>query len=409
METRMERIEKDIEAIALFTATPGSGITRVTFSEKYIRARSYIIEELNSLGARISATLGGNLRGRLEGTEKGTACVMMGSHLDSVLHGGKYDGVAGVVSALEAARVIVEEEIPHRHPIDVIVFAEEEGSRFGSGLIGSRAWTGHLSLDDLPHLRDNEGMTYLEAMERSGVLTDDPSVLEAKDVKAMIELHIEQGIVLEKRGLQIGLVERIAGIRQFLVTIHGVSNHAGGTPMGLRNDALQGAVRIIAETEEIAAHTVGDPTVATVGFVICEPGQFNIIPGKVQFPVDIRDPDSRRLDETAKRILAAVERICLHRGLTFEVTPKSDIAPVALSQEVSSLIDKVARRKGIEPLRMTSGALHDSSIMAAITNVGMIFVPSKDGRSHCPEEFTEIKDIKLGADIFLDAMVQLSS
>jgi allantoate deiminase len=408
METRIERIENDVETINSFTSTRGNGFTRFTFSEEYGRARSYLIEELKRIGAGIFTTPGGNLRGRLEGSEPGTPCVMMGSHLDSVLHGGKYDGVAGVVSALEAARVMVEEKVPHRHPVDVIVFAEEEGSRFGAGLIGSRAWTGQFALTDLKELRDRDGTSYLAAMERSGILPDDRSVLKVGDVKAMIELHIEQGAVLEKNGRRIGVVEGIAGIRQFLVTIHGVSNHAGGTPMGLRHDALQGAVRIIARVDELAARELGENTVATVGYMICEPGQFNIIPGKVQFSLDVRDPDAATLAKAIGGIAGEIERICRDRGLTFEMTPKSDIPPVALSGRIASLIETLSGRKGVRPLRMSSGALHDSSILAAITEAGMIFVPSREGRSHCPEEFTDSKDIKLGADVLLDAVAQLS-
>ena len=176
------------------------------------------------------------------------------------------------------------------------------------GLIGSRAWAGRLSLNDLEQLRDKEGKSYLAAMGERGLFSEDRSVLKGEDVKAMIELHIEQSVVLQKKGLRVGVVDRIAGIKQFLVTIHGVSNHAGGTPMGLRHDALQGAVRMIAALEELAACGLGENTVATVGYVICEPGQFNIIPGRVQFSLDIRDSDPTTLNEAARRIAIEVER-----------------------------------------------------------------------------------------------------
>ena len=408
MEVQIKRIEKDIETINSFNATPERGITRLTFSKEYGEARSYIVDELKKIGAEVSTTSGGNLRGRLGGSEKGMPSVMMGSHIDSVVHGGRFDGVSGVVCALEAARVIKEKNIPHRHPIDVVVFAEEEGSRFGSVMIGSRAWVGKLSLEDLGRTKDKDGISYLEAMEQCGIVCEDLSALKAEQVKAMLELHIEQSVVLEKRGLQIGLVEGIAGIKQFNVTIHGVPNHAGGTPMSLRNDALQGAVRIIGATEDIARE-MGEPTVATVGLISCEPGQVNVIPGRVQFTLDIRDTGSKRLEEAVKKIMAVIERACQERGLTNEIKQRSDTPPVALSKKVVQLIENVARERKIEPLKMMSGALHDSSILAEITDVGMIFVPSKDGRSHSPEEFTDLKDIKVGADILLDAVVNLAS
>jgi allantoate deiminase len=254
-----------------------------------MRARAYVAEELNKIGARVATTAGGNLCGRLDGSAPGLPSVMTGSHIDSVLHGGRFDGVAGVVAALEAARVLAEDGIPHRHPVDVVVFAEEEGSRFGSVMIGSRTWVGKLSPDDLQHLKDCDGISYAAAMQQAGLIPGDPSLLKPGMVKAMIELHIEQSLVLESRGVSIGVVEGINGIKQFVVTLTGVSNHAGATPMGLRRDALQGAARVIATVEEIAVDELGGNTVATVGMLTCEPGQANVIPGRVHFTIDIRD------------------------------------------------------------------------------------------------------------------------
>jgi allantoate deiminase len=408
METRIERIEKDLKTINSFTATPGKGITRFTFSREYQQARSYIVEELKKIGAHLSTTMGGNLRGRLEGSEKGRPVVMMGSHIDSVFQGGRFDGVAGVVSALEAARVIAENKIPHSHPIDVVVFAEEEGSRFGSVMLGSRAWAGKLSLQDLRQTKDKDGVIYTTAMEESGIIPDDLSSLKPEQIKAMLELHVEQSVVLESKSIQIGIVEAIAGIKQFLATIQGVPNHAGGTPMGLRFDALQGAARIIAAAEEIASREMGKNTVATVGYLNCQPGQANVIPGMVQFTLDIRDPDPGTLEKATKKILSAVEKTCQDRRLAYEIKPRSDTPPVVLSKKIAQLIEEIAHKRNIQTLRMISGALHDSSIIAEFAEVGMIFVSSKDGRSHCPEEYTELQDIKLGADILLSAVGQLS-
>ena len=409
MGIRIDRINKDIETISSFTATPGEGMTRLTFSREYMAARSYIAQELMKIGARVSTRIAGNLRGRLEGSLRGSPAVMMGSHIDSVVHGGRFDGVAGVVSALEAARVIAEKGIAHRHPLDVVIFPEEEGSRFGSIMIGSRAWAGKLAVDELHRFRDKDGISYLEAMDQSGLVPDDQSILKPEEVKAMIEPHIEQSLVLESKGLQIGVVEGIAGAKQFLVTVHGVSNHAGATPMGLRFDALQGAVRIIAAAEEMAAREMGQNTVATVGFLRCEPGQTNVIPGRVQFSIDIRDPDPGLLDRAARRIKEIIENTCRNRKLTCEVQPRSDTPPILLSRNLTHLIEETARERGVKPLKMTSGALHDSSILAESMEVGMIFLPSKGGRSHCPEEFTDLKDIELEAEILLTTVLKLSA
>ncbi len=407
MNLLIERIQKDLEVINSFTATPGRGISRFTFSDEYMKARSYVADELRKIGAEISTTAGGNLRGRLEGTEKGSAAVMTGSHIDSVFQGGRFDGTSGVVTALEAVRVIAEEKVRHRHPIDFAVFAEEEGSRFGSIMIGSRAWIGKIGLEDLGRFKDRDGMSYVEAMDRCGLVCTDSSILRPGMIKAMIELHIEQSLVLESKGIPIGIVEGINGIKQFMVTLGGMANHAGATPMGLRQDALQGAARIIVAVEEIGRST-GANTVATVGLITCEPNQANVIPGRIQFTLDIRNLDSVRIDDTARRVMAVIEQTCRERRLTFEINPKSDTPPVILSKDIVRLIEETARRKGVQTLKMPSGALHDSSILPEITEVGMIFVPSRAGKSHCPEEFTELEDIKLGAEILLETILKLA-
>ena len=409
MKVQIDRIARDIGTINSFTATLGKGITRFTFSEPYMQARAYVAEELQKIGARVATTIGGNLRGRLDGSATGLASVMTGSHIDSVLHGGRFDGVAGVVAALEVARVMAEEKLPHRHPVDVVVFAEEEGSRFGSVMIGSRAWVGKLALEDLHRLRDKDGVSYAAAMANAGLAPEDTTLLKPGMVKAMIELHIEQSLVLESKGLSVGVVEGINGIKQFVVTLTGVSNHAGATPMGLRHDALQGAVRAIAAVEEIAVGELGGNTVATVGMLICEPGQANVIPGKVQFTLDIRDLDSGRIDQAARRIMSVIQATCQARGLAFDIQTRSDTPPVRLSKEVVQLIEATAREKGIKTLRMPSGALHDASILPEVTEVGMIFVPSKAGRSHCPEEDTDLQDIRAGAELLLGAVTKLAS
>ena len=409
MGVQIDRIGRDIDVINTFNATPGKGITRFTFSEPYMQARAYVSDELRKAGARVSTTLGGNLSGRLEGSAGGLPSVMTGSHIDSVLHGGRFDGVAGVVAALEVVRVMAEQKIPHRHPVDVVVFAEEEGSRFGSVMIGSRAWIGKLGPDDLHRLMDKDGTSFAAAMADAGLLPEDTTLLKPGMAKAMIELHIEQSLVLERKGIPIGVVEGINGIKQFVVTLTGVANHAGATPMGLRQDALQGAARVIAAVEEIAMGAISGNTVATVGMLTCEPGQANVIPGRVQFTLDIRDLDSGRIDQASRRIASAIETTCQARDLAFDIQPRSDTPPVRLSKHVVQLIEATAREKGIKTMRMASGALHDSSILPDVTEVGMIFVPSKGGRSHCPEEDTSLADLQKGAELLLAAVAKLAN
>jgi hydantoinase/carbamoylase family amidase len=204
-------------------------------------------------------------------------------------------------------------------------------------------------------------------------------------------------------------VEAIAGIKQFLVILQGIPNHAGATPMSLRADALQGAARIISAAEEIAIRQAGKDTVATVGFLNCQPGQANIIPGRVEFTLDIRDRDSGLLDKTGQKVMEVIAKTCEERRLTYEVKTRSNTPPVALSKEIVRLIERLAQERNAKSLRMVSGAVHDSSVMTELTEVGMIFLPSQGGRSHCPEEFTDLKDIQLGTEILLGAVTELSA
>ena len=405
MDTNIDRIKKDIEVINSFNSTPGKGISRFSFSKEHESARKYIAKELDKIGAEVVITTGGNMRGRLKNMSNENKTVMVGSHIDSVLHGGRFDGVVGVVAALECARTIVENKIPHQYPIDVVVFAEEEGSRFGSVMAGSRAWTGIIADKDLEKLTDENDINYLQAMEDAGIGIQDKSILSKDVVKAMFELHIEQSVVLEQEGFQIGIVEAIAGIKQFDVMVEGIANHAGGTPMEYRYDAMQGAAHIISSIEHIVTNEIKEKAVATVGSLICKPGQANIIPAFVTFSVDARCAEENTLNLLKRMIIQEITKVCDDRKLKWKINERSDTPPVKLSRELTDLISTVLCKRNIPFMRMTSGALHDSSVLAKATDVGFIFVPSKNGRSHCPEEYTRIEDIWTGSNILLDSLL----
>lgn len=406
MRVNPKRIEKDIEEINKFNSTPNLGTTRSTFTKEYIGAIRYIIRELEQIGADIQTMKGGNLRARFHGSEKNAPSVMIGSHVDSVFQGGMYDGVVGTVAALEVVRIISENNIPHKNPIDFVVFAEEDGSRFSSVLLGSRIWSGKVKDEDLKMITDKDGTSYLDAMKKSGLTPNDEKLLDGTKIKAMIEPHIEQSLVLESKGIPIGIVEVIAGIKQLEVTIEGISNHAGATPMNLRNDALCGAAEIILNAERIASEN--GTSVATVGLVETLPGKTNIIPGKIKMTLDIRDKNDVVLNEISDRIIKSIETACNSRKLKYNIKHASYTKPVLLSKKIAKIIEIAAKNQGIETLRMVSGAVHDSSIVAELTDVGMIFVPSKNGRSHCPEEYTDIKDIEMAANILLESVIELS-
>jgi allantoate deiminase len=408
MPVNKKRLQKDIDTINGFNTTPGSGITRLTFSPEYQGAVAYVIDELKVIGADIYIGPAGNVRARLDGSDDRGPAVMMGSHLDTVAHGGQFDGVVGVVTALETARAIAEDSIKHRLPVDVVIFAEEEGSRFSRGLLGSSIWTGQMSPDLLAAVKDDRNISYLEAMTQAGMHVDDDRTLKSSDIKAMLEVHIEQGAVLEKRRHRIGLVEAIAGIRQLDITIKGKADHAGTTPMGERSDALQAAARIIIAIDEIAGNS-GPHGVATVGRITCIPAQVNVIPGRARFSVDVRNSDRELLESAVDDITRAVTDICRGRQLDFDIDRLAEAEPVALSANIVELMEKKALRRNTTSYKLISGAGHDTALVAGLAEAGMIFVPSRDGRSHCPQEFTRIEDIVLGCEILLDTVVELAA
>lgn len=408
MPVQEKRIQADIETINGFNATPGEGITRLTFSAEYQGAVAYVVDQMKHIGAHISKGPAGNVRARLPGFDDNGPAVMTGSHLDTVAHGGQFDGVVGVVTALEAARAIVEDHIDHCLPVDVVVFAEEEGSRFGQGLLGSSIWTGQMSPDQLAAVKDDRNISYLDAMTGAGIRIDDDRILKPSDIKAMLEVHIEQGAVLEKRGSRIGLAEAITGLRQLDITITGRADHAGTTPMGQRSDALQAAARIIIAIDEIAGKT-GPHAVATVGRITCSPAQVNVIPGQARFSVDVRNSDRELLESAVDEITRAVTDICRGRQLDFDIDRLAEAEPVALSANIVELLEKNARNRNAETFKMISGAGHDTALVAGLAEAGMIFVPSRDGRSHCPQEFTRIEDIVLGCEILLDTVIELAA
>jgi allantoate deiminase len=408
MAIQIERILSDIEIINQFNTTPDRGVTRLTFSKEYRGAVSYVVGELKKLGAKIFHCRGGNLKARFSGKDDQGPAVMMGSHLDTVSHGGQFDGVVGVVTALEAARIIVEDKIAHRLPIDIVVFAEEEGSRFNRGLLGSSVWTGKLDPAHLDIIKDAADISYAEAMQQAGFEINDNTLLDPANLRAMLEVHIEQGIVLEKKGYRLGLVEAIAGIQHLEVTVTGRADHAGTTPMEDRADALQAAARMITAVEAIARQ-IGAGTVATVGRIASMPGQNNVVPGRVTFSLDIRNSDKTILETAVNMITQKVAAVCEERELAFGIALLGSAEPVTLSGEIVDLLEAKAREKNVASLRMSSGAGHDSALLADLTPTGMIFVPSQGGRSHCPEEFTRPEDIGLGCEMLLSAAIELST
>jgi allantoate deiminase len=402
----IDRVLKDIDTLATFSAG-GEGVNRLTFSDEDRAARTYLREQMTSAGLEVMEFPPGVMLGRLNPTGSGEPAVMSGSHIDAVPAAGRFDGIVGVVGALEVGRVLAEQRVVLRHPYEVVIYPEEEGTRFGAVLTGSKAWAGELSLQQLASMQDRHGISYLAAMEAYGLRAADLERQRFKPgrAKALLELHIEQSVVLEECGVQIGVVTTITGIRGFEVTLRGVANHAGATPMDRRRDALAGAAEIMVALERLAP-TLGPHTVCTVGQLACSPGARNVIPGEVRFSIDFRDIEGldAKWDQVEPRIRAITEA----RHLAMEMRPMSSSEPVALSPTIQDVLEQTCGRRGLSCVRMASGAVHDAQVMARLVDTGMIFIPSRAGRSHCPEEYTEPAQVEQGVNVLLDAVVALA-
>lgn len=410
IESRLERIRRDIVSIAAFNATPGEGTTRLSYSPEDRQARDYLIAEMEAIGLDVTVDPVGNIRARLAGSESDRPAVMTGSHIDTVLNGGDFDGVAGVVAGLEMMRVFVENRLRPVHPVELIVFVEEEGPQFGFPLGGSRLLTGKFSPEVLKEQYDNAGRSMHECAEAFGLEPDrmGEAVLRPGEVGTMIELHIEQSVVLDELKLPVGIVDAVFGRQWIEVTFLGKSNHAGATPMKFRQDAMDGAARTIARIADLALEAGSETAVATVGRLVCEPNQPNVIPERVRFTVDIRDRDQDAIARIAQAITALAESVSQELNLECQVEKLSETPAIAFSTRVVETIEKAAEAAGIDHLRMQSGALHDACLMAGITDVGMIFVPSIGGRSHCPQENTRFEDLKTATDLLIGSVAELS-
>ncbi len=406
---KVERIRKDLETLAQFTATPGAGVTRMAFSPEERQAREYLQREMEAIGLEVYTDAVGNLFGRRAGKDPEAPVVMIGSHIDSLKNGGPFDGAAGVVAALEIARALQDMGKETVHPIEVVVMTEEEGGRFGSGLFGSRAMVDGISQEELTGTFDEERISKAEAMKAFGLDPDKvrEAVRKPGSVKAFLELHIEQGPVLESTGTKIGIVESIVGIRTFFVTIYGSADHAGTTPMNMRRDALVAASRVITAIDGIAREA-GENTVGTVGSIQVKPGSNNVVPAEVRFSIDLRDGDNEVIERATAKIKQVLAEVCEAANLTYTWEEALSVPPVATEAKIIDIVAEAAQRKNISFRMMPSGAGHDAMVMARLAPVGLLFVPSRDGKSHCPEEWTDYEDIALGAELYLDAVLALA-
>lgn len=409
MNVNETRIMERIEAFSKFNENPEFGISRFSYGKEDAEARKWLLQVCRELDLSISVDPVGNIRARYEGKDPTLAPIMIGSHMDSVRNGGKYDGIVGVVGALEVLSVMRDYEYQPKRAIELVVFAEEEGSNFGTTMVGSKALTGKLSLEEMEVLHTENGENAIEVLEKFGLHPADMDayILKSTDVDAMLELHIEQGIVLEREKKRLGVVQAIAGMTTLEVTISGESNHAGATPMNMRSDPMSAAAILITKIEEVAAHQVLESTVATVGSISCKPNMPNVIPGEVVFTVDIRDIDAGAIQDTIQKIEKYAKIISEERGVQIAFRTIGTSSPIALSPRIKAVIEKAVAKCSDSWMKMNSGAVHDAAMMASVTDVGMIFVPSVRGKSHNKEEYTEASDITLGCQALLLSVCSL--
>ena len=377
-----------------------TGINRVAYSDADLAGRAFTLDLFREAGLNPRIDTAGNILGRLDGTDRSLKPILIGSHVDSVTDGGNFDGPLGSFGAIEVARSLREQNVRLRHPLEVVVWTNEEG-----GTVGSRSAIGHITPADLDKVA-RSGKTIRDGIGIVGGNVAKLSEAERKkgDLACYMELHIEQGGLLEKAGLQIGVVEGIVGLRWFEVTITGFANHAGTTPMDQRQDAMLAAARFAVAVND-AVRSVPGRTVATIGRMVVSPNTTNVIPGQVVLTVDLRDLDSAKITHFTDRLAQLGQEIGTATKTTFDIKQSVDTAPAISDPQVMAWIDGAAASLGFTRQRMPSGAGHDAQEMSRIAPMAMIFVPSVGGISHSPKEFTKPQDVVNGADVLLNAVI----
>lgn len=405
---------RDLNAIGRIGIGDHGSVTRLVFSIKELRSRQVLIHLMRQAGLKIQVDAIGNIFGRLDGADPKAPALLAGSHLDTVIHGGKYDGPVGVIGALEAVRTIQENKIPLRAPLEVVCFIGEESSRFGFSTLGSSLVAGEVQPKDLTNAVDAQGTKLADVLSSLGIsprnlfrLARDP-----KSMKAYLELHIEQGPILEAKAKRIGLVTSIAAPSRFKVIFAGRADHSGTTPMEMRKDALVAAAQLIEYVEKICrkfSSMEKGRVVGTVGAMKIEPGVINAVPGRAELSIDIRSTSAPAKDKVARLVKQRGAAIARDRGIAIEVLNIRAEDPVPLDKRLLRVTRQLCDEKAIDYEIMPSGAGHDAMQMAKITPAGMIFIPSRRGISHNPLEWTDPDDIALGAQLLMETMIRVAN
>ena len=398
------RLNGHLTELAKFGRTPEGGTHRVAYSDEDLQARQYAMKLMREAKLEVSIDAAGNLVGRRAGSDTTLKPLMIGSHIDSVPQGGSYDGQVGSMGAIEVAETLAENNVRLRHPLEVVIFQNEEG-----GTIGSAAISRGLTEKDL-QIVTNSRKTIREGIKFIG---GDPdrlaSVVRKKgDLAGYLELHIEQGGVLHQEKIDIGVVEGIVGVYWWDVSIDGFANHAGTTPMNQRRDALLAAAKYIEAVNRVVTSVPGRQ-VGTVGKIQAFPGAFNVVPGRVVTSLGLRDLDAAKVRGLFEKIQGEVLRIEKETGTKFEFKPVNASKPAPTDARFRRAIEEAAKQLGYSTKQLPSGAGHDAQEIAELCPVGMIFVPSRDGISHSPREFSRPEDITKGADVLLHSLLKLDA
>lgn len=406
MKISGERLLSDLNVLKSFTDTPGAGVTRFSYGENDEKARRFIKTRAETSGFSVRTDPIGNMYIRLPERDEKIKKICVGSHIDTVRNGGWLDGIYGVVSGLEVLRTLAENGSERASEVEVVIFAEEEGSNFGSTMTGSKFVTGIYGERDLDRLKNDEGCSLREMLLKCGCppYRQEEVVWDFSCVKAMLEIHIEQGPILEREGKSIGIVDAIFGMTAIEVTITGIGNHAGATPMRYRRDALAAAALCITEIERIAREDPDEILVATVGKVAVSPNCSNVIPEKVTFTVEVRDKRAERIQRVIKKMEEMIVRISGQRQITCEIRNLAESKPFRMDAGIIKLIDKLAVKAGVSHQMIDSGAVHDTCLIASRVPSSMLFVPSIGGRSHVPFEDTDPVDLIQGAQLLFNTV-----
>ncbi len=397
-----KRLNDNFIKLSKINSAEFGSLSRVAYTDADIDGRKYVMQLMRAAGMDVYIDEGGNIIGRLKGQDNDLPPIAIGSHIDSVPEGGSYDGNVGSLAAIEVAHTISENHLALNHPLIVVIFQNEEG-----GLFGSKVMTTGLTDQELG-LMSSSGYTIKEGIKRIGgnLKKLEDSKLKKNEWAAYVELHIEQGAFLYDENLEIGIVEGIVGIKQWEVIVDGFANHAGTTPMDKRNDALYAASLYVQSVHEIGKKTPGNQ-VATVGMIKPFPGAPNVIPGKVSASLEIRDLNEKKIDSIYKKIKRSAEKIAKRTGTTFQFQQTINIVPEPTNDVIIKAIFEASNDLKLKSKFMPSGAGHDAQEIAQICPIGMIFIPSKNGISHSPKEYSTANDISNGANVLLHTVLKI--